>query len=252
MSASKRTFVSWLSLTFALLLCTMPAHGQFWETKDWRTWNQEECEKVLTDSPWARRFVAVSKTDMPGSQASRTVEQTRAQAQRPQEQQRIEYNVQLRSARPIREAMVRQLQIASNYDRMQPAQKQAFDKQANEYLDQDFGSYVVVHVGFSRNTDGVTKQMAQQWGSTLPPKVKDGTLLLSSGGDQVRFENYDPPEKGTQEFELFFPKSWEGKPTAVESDKRIQVQLPGVAFHEGRIEIDFDLRKMKYRGNLEY
>jgi hypothetical protein len=169
-----------------------------------------------------------------------------------QVQQRIEYIAQLRSARPIREALVRQLQIAANYDRMQPAQKQAFDKQANQYLEQDFGSYVVVHINFTSNTDAVTKQLAQQWGSTLPAKVKDGTLLLSSSGDQVRFENYSPPEKGTQEFELYFPKSWEGKPTAVESDKRIQVQLPGVAFREVRIEIDFDLKKMKYRGNLEY
>ena len=251
MSTSNRTFVSMAGLGIGLLLFAFPARAQVWETKDWKTWTSEDCEKVLTDSPWAQRFVAESRTDTPGSVLT-TVRPTQMPTRELQVQQRIIYVVQLRSARPIREAMVRQLQIASNYDRLQPAQKQAFDKQANEYLNQDFGSYVVVHVNFTSNTDAVTKQLVQQWGSTLPPKVKDATLLLSTSGDHVKFENYAPPEKGTQEFELYFPKSWEGKSVAAEAGKKIQVQLPGVAFRQERIEIDFDLKKMQYRGNLEY
>jgi hypothetical protein len=233
------------------MLFALPAHSQFWETKDWKTWTQEECEKVLTDSPWARRFVAESRTDSAGGVLT-TVRPTQMPTRDLQVQQRITYVVQLRSARPIREAMVRQLQIAANYDRLEPAKKQAFDKQANQYLDQDFGNYVVAHINFTSNTDAVTKQLSQQWGSTLPPKVKNATLLVSSNGDQVRFENYAPPEKGAQEFELYFPKTWEGKPIAADADKKLQVQLPGVAFREEKIEIDFDLKKMKYRGNLEY
>lgn len=233
-------------------LSGLPAQAQFWEKKDWKEWSKEECQKLLTDSPWARRFVITTEANLPASQVSRTVGESRPQAPQPLQQQQIEYIAQLRSARPIRQAVVRLSQIAANYDQMQPAQKQALDKQTDEYLNQDFGSHVVVHLYFGSNVEAIRKEMALQWRNELSDKVKSNTFLLDSRGGQVRFANYVPPEAGTQEFELVFPKQWEGKPTVVEGDRKIQIHLPGVAFREGRIEIDFDLRKMKYRGNLEY
>ena len=60
------------------------------------------------------------------------------------------FAVQLRSALPIRQAIVRQLQLQQKYDKMNDTQRSEFDKQAEQILIRSYDNAILVHVDFSR------------------------------------------------------------------------------------------------------
>jgi hypothetical protein len=84
--------------------------------------------------------------------------------------------------------------------------------------------------------------------------------LVPARGDRVEVARFIPPEGGIPEFEVIFPKSLRGEPVVTESDRQFGVEIPPASiavnaptsFGEKRILFEFDVRKMKYRGTLEY
>ncbi|HUK29739.1 MAG TPA: hypothetical protein VLV89_01420, partial [Candidatus Acidoferrum sp.] len=76
-----------------------------WVAKDWTQWTEDDCKAVLEHSPWGR--------DLPAH----------------------EFGEQLRSALPIRQALLRKAQLDEFYDRMKPDKKLAFDQAHAHDLD---------------------------------------------------------------------------------------------------------------------
>jgi len=60
----------------------------------------------------------------------------------------ISYNLQFRSAQPIREAVVRTSQLNAKYDKMGAEQEAAFDASSAKFLAATFPDRVVVAVTF--------------------------------------------------------------------------------------------------------
>ncbi len=100
-------------LTFAALTANAT---DFWLTKNWHQWTKDECTTILNDSPWTRTE---------GS-----------------------YIAQLRSSLPIREAIVRQLEIAQQYDQKTAAQQKAFDDAAGTILHASYDKTILVRLYF--------------------------------------------------------------------------------------------------------
>jgi hypothetical protein len=248
MSTSKRAFVCFFSIAFGLLVTALPGHAQFWEKKDWREWSKGECEKLLTNSPWARRFA--DKQVSPGAprQPSRSGGSVGAQDAEGTADE-IEYVVQIRSARPIRQAVVRMAQLHSEYDKMTPEQKKKFDEQAEPYISQDFSNRIVFHVYYSTNQERYEKEMDRQWRAQQAPR---DTALHIARGEPVPVAEYIRAQEGAREFELIFPKDHGGAPILSEQDKKLTLQLPPVGFRRIPIKVEFDPRKMTLAGKLEH
>lgn len=226
--------------TLALLvLLAVPANAQFWEKKDWREWTKSEVEKMLNDSPWARKFqnVIVVHESIGGPEREQTPT--------------ISYVAQLRSALPIRQAVVRQMQFQVKYDKMSDAEKQNFDQQAESYLNQDFSDRVVVHIIYDSNVTVYRRNIDDIWRSS-EATLRTHLWLVPDKGNRVEIGKYIGPEGGAPEFELIFPKEVAGNRVINEDHRRFSVEIPGVSFNERRILIEFDVRKMKYRGTFEY
>lgn len=92
-------------LVLLLLLASVAAaqSKDYWEKKDYRQWTDRECRKLLEDSPWANLHTV--------SQVFIDPLATDSTARERQPNPRIVYKVQIRSAAPVRQALVRLSQI---------------------------------------------------------------------------------------------------------------------------------------------
>jgi hypothetical protein len=254
-----------LSVCVALLAAVaLPARAQFWEKKPWRQWSKQECDKMLTDSPWARKFTSTEvRIQASGIRTGGTQER--------ETQPTIEYIAHLRSALPVRQAVVRKMQIQTRYDRMSEAEKRSFDKQADDYLNQDFSNRVVVHIVYQSNITALQQGLDDTWRTSSTDLPAD-TYLINPRGERVGLTRFIPPVPEAPEFELIFSKDVQGEPVITQTDKKFQVQLPVInksnpasqtlltgqiafsstALAETRMLFEFDVQKMMYKGKLEY
>jgi hypothetical protein len=230
-----------------LALFATPAGAQFWEKKDWRQWSKSECKKMLSDSPWSKTFADEVVVRQDGGIGAGGFPER-------EDRPKVEYVVQLRSALPVRQAVIRAMQHEIKYDKLSAAEKASYDRQFEQYLNQDFDDRVVVHVNYGSNVQLFQRALDNIWRSisTTGLVVPAHTYLINPKGELVDIARFIPPSPSASEFELLFPKFWKGAPMVTEQDRMFQVQLPGVSFQEQRILIEFDVRKMKYRGTFEY
>ncbi len=119
-------------------LASLAAPASRWDDKDWRQWSLSDCDVILNSSPWA-----VNKLNNRGAT-------TLVQHGRAVESDYTSTTVQIRSAMVIRLALVREWQIQHNYDKMDPAQRPAFDQQTNLCLSQSYADRIVVRVASGR------------------------------------------------------------------------------------------------------
>src|SRR5262249_58448258 len=88
-----------------------------WIKKDWKQWSKDDCKKVLEDSPWSQRW-SQSNTKM----ANFSTPRSGTQGVGSEDELSVWYVVQFRSALPIREAVVREMLIANQYDKLNDEQ----------------------------------------------------------------------------------------------------------------------------------
>jgi hypothetical protein len=244
------------------------AQAQVWEKKDWKTWSKGDCEKLLKDSPWARPFENSIYREGASGMASGT------QGFHGENRATLQYTVQLRSALPIRQAVIRLAMIESKYDKMSEQDRKAFDERAQEYLGQSFANRIVVHVTYKTNLTEIDRFLAEYWQQSdqfVAPNTGD---LISPKGERVRPARFIADVGGSREFELIFPREMNGENYINEVDKEFSVELPdipqfiqdnfrsnrqdvrgtgqGTQVTDRRALIQFDLRKMKFQDKLEY
>ena len=85
-----------------------------WESIPFEKWTKSEVKKVVSSSPWAQRIEVT--LNVSGQVGSRDLSLT------------AEAMVVLRSALPVRQALLRKLQLDAKYDQMGAAEKETFDQ----------------------------------------------------------------------------------------------------------------------------
>ena len=100
----KRVRSGFLFFVLLLSLVEFGVGEDFWQKKPYQEWSEKECQRLLHDSPWADTFTTVeSKTRT----TQRYDDLDRAAEPLPE----LSYVAQIRSALPIRQALMRQLQL---------------------------------------------------------------------------------------------------------------------------------------------
>ena len=257
-------------LALALLLATtaMGQGSEFWQRKDYRQWSQVECQKLLENSPWAKTHtlaqVVIDSLQSPTSPTPAGVPEapdptvgpvTSATADRSREQRpEIKYSVQFRSALPVRQAMVRLMQIAQKYDQMQPAQKQAIDQNAEQFLAKSFPDTAVVFVSLTSNVREYQLDLSRYWQAQTTETLKNSVFLIGSKGERIPLLSYVWAGNG-KDFQLVFPRAYKEQPAAAPGDKAIQMEFihPRIRQQrESRVLLEFKLEKMLMQGQIVF
>src|SRR5438105_4988974 len=139
-------------LLVPLLLALAARAEDFWVKKPYTAWSAEETRKLLEDSPWARS-ITLNNVVMSN--------QTVADVER--ETPIITYRMQLRSALPVRQAIVRAQQLQAHYDAMSAEQKKQFDQSSERWLAANFDDRIIAYVTCSANVQGYRGELRQYW-----------------------------------------------------------------------------------------
>jgi hypothetical protein len=231
-----------LFLLFLFLLnvsSSATQENEFWKTKDYRHWTEKECETMLVDSPWAKNLLYNSNG----------------------------YVVQLFSGLPIRQALVRQKQIAENYDKLSQEKRQEFDKGVEEYLSAQFPKTIVVHVisGYrlGRNRYGKPDSFpCPYWQNQTTETLNNIVSLIPSKGDRIPLGRFVVPQPNVCEFQFIFPRQQEGHSVPGENDRFLRLVFTGPpAWSVGsnrlnpdpeRMLFEFKLSDMRFKGDIVY
>jgi hypothetical protein len=226
------------------------AGSEFWEKKEYKEWSQKDCAKLLTDSPWAQKLglTNVQVMDNSGNKTSTDGGQPF-----------INYMIQFRSALPVRQATVRQNQIANKYESLTPEQKQDFDKKMGALLDGFPADAVVVLVKYETNDRSRDQELASWW-QTKSTELLKNQVYLTSSKNKVPIARFIAGQGAERWFQFIFPREVDGNPVITPQDKSIKLEFtypappvgPLSGFGSGQAFQEFKTEKMIFNGNIAF
>lgn len=220
------------------------ASAQNWSKKSYKQWSRTDCEQILNDSPWALKHA--QRTG--GSDAGRDSVIT----------------ARLRSALPIREALVRQMEIDNKYDKMSPADKEAFDAKTKPILDcpscsntyaialngkvEEGTTATSTHSGMQSNDDPVYEWLKN---ATLD-QLKIGVVLENERGERRPLVYFKKPEAKFAEAVFVFARNdSSGKPFLLPSDKKVVFRFDQ-SNSNSAFNFEFDVSKLILADKVQF
>ncbi|MEK6279191.1 MAG: hypothetical protein AABN95_02450 [Acidobacteriota bacterium] len=208
-----------------------PVAGQrIWEKKPYTKWTLSEVMRILSDSPWAQTAIQTTRFsyNVPGQSYSATV--------------------RLRSALTVRQALVRQKQLAVGYDKLNSVDRARFDAETKEFLMcLDCSKYYIltlaslVPAGSPPVTlsDNVTLQGTQGTDVSVAlvgrslNDLKEYVYLTNDIGERRELVGFIPPA-GTGKEAMFVFRRFDdqGKPLISVGTKKFYFAIAGQLFKE--------------------
>jgi len=221
---------------FALVL-SASAQG-FWTKKDSRDWSRTECEQMLTNSPWARsRTIGHALIQRIGRRSA-----IEGRENAPE----INYTVQLWSARPIRQALVRQVRMGRDFEKLSPEEKETLTEQHERILRADYPDRIIFKVLYVTNVQDYDRELARFWQMRPAREWQQDTFLVTSTRRIPPLEIRVAPGVGG-EFQLIFPRLVNGEPLIGTNDKTFALEFyhPAIGVVRGeRLFIEFKIKDM--------
>jgi hypothetical protein len=219
-SLMRRHMFAVLAIFIATVLTTWAGDG--WVDKDWKQWSKDEVKVVLHDSPWSKKW---AKGQVNTSAAVPGVSGAGKEGAAGENAPEIDYYLQIRSAMPVREAVIREAQLERGYDSFTESEKKAFDAQSIPFLNRNYGDVIVVHVLYSSNVQAFERQLAEHWQNIRTGAIPEEVFLINERGDRVPPTHFSSPRGGAYEFDLAFPRTINGEPVIHERDKTFQIEF---------------------------
>jgi hypothetical protein len=234
-------------LIFTMLAAAISAMagGEFWDKKEYTEWTIKECQKLLEKSPWVEPYKRDSQQNTYSFGSSSATD-----SQAPY----VLYSIQLRSAKPVQLAMIRQQQIAAKYESLTPEQKQQFDQSSEAFMKSIPVDGIVFHVTYSTNNQQNEREMITYWQTKTTELVKN-SMYLYTKKEKIPVALFVPGQGGRHEFQLIFPRTVNGQPIFTPEDKTMKLQFTypvvgGIGDGNGFIELK--LEKMKFKDQIAY
>lgn len=243
----KRALFLLSALTVAVL--TVSALSDFWVDKPYSKWSAKDIRHLLSESPWGKtttlRTPIIKQIHRETGQFSQLAGEGEGVPD-----PTVEYAVYLRTARPVREALVRQAQIDEKYDQMEDPAKKAFDNKWAQFLAANVSDKIIVQVQYSSNTADIDRQLMNFWQNQTAATMRDMSALTWPDGQRVAPIAYWAGRGASREFQIAFPR-----PKGDREDGAISVEFqhPNVKIEgNSRIYTKFQLKDLKYAGKVTY
>jgi len=246
---TKAGFVFLLFLTLSALLSTGVAQKA---EKPWTEWTKQEVQKILEHSPWAQiqndtdtsqmMFSPTSAPGVNGASANSNTESRLAQGATNQATN-VKFFVRLFSARPVRQALARQLALQQKLPEEAIAGLRKFAEVKSE-------NSIIVTVTYESTDQRYGNKVMQALNSAVTSTLKNNTYLQRTDGKQLFLEEYIPPGKDGFGARFIFLRYPDEKPfvDAKTTELRFVTQLS----NELKVDRRFKIADMMYQGELEY
>lgn len=241
-----------LFISLAILFVAVLATAQ--KTKPWTEWTEKEAAKILNDSAWGQTQTelaeasepssvsAVTKTTAARSEDARISSAANVESGETKTRASINYRVRFLSAKPVRAAFVRMIELqGATPERV---------AELRTFIDRDFGDYIVIALSI----DGTDRKRLGP--STEEIKTADEAALQKSAylerkdGTKLFLTNFRAPAPDGLGAKLVFPRSVNGKPFIEAGSGEFKFVLEiGKSI---KINRKFKVAEMMYEGKLEY
>ena len=197
--------------------CSVWNGGARAKNKPWTEWSQKEAEKILNDSAWGQTKAKVEPespahqlrlprhfNDARPARDSSTRAATGVESGEKKETPSVHYRVRLMSAKPIRAAFVRMVELQGA-----PAEKVA---QLKTFVDREFADYIVVTISMDGSDKKLMAPAMQVLANADASALKNTTYLERKDGKKLDLMDYRAPIQDGLGAKFVFPRSLDGKP----------------------------------------
>jgi len=229
-------------VVICILIAAASAAAQDFWNQPFETWTRRQVASVISDSPWAQ--TQTFSVALGGADAGL----------RGEKELFTKFTVRFFSARPVREAYVRLMQLVNNYDGMAPAQRQEFDTRFNRALNLDVSDRIILALEFASNNPTAMREMTQFFQNVRTDSIRQDVYLINQHGGRVQLKEYFPPSPDGTGAKFVFPRSLDGKPVIAAGDKEVRFEfyVPTEGGQKQKLLITFKVAKMNYHGELNY
>jgi hypothetical protein len=232
-----------------ITLMAAAAVAQKKDDKPWTEWSKKDAEKILADSPWAKAQTDTDTSQMfysptqdPQRMGTSSNDSSRLGQGATNQAVNVSFQVRFFSARPVRQALARIMEI----DNKPPADVAA---KLHQFAEMQSASSIIVTVTYSSNDQRYSGVVMQQFNSSNTGAMKNDVYLQRSDGKQLFLEEYVPPGKDGFGARFIFLREVDGQPFIKDANGEIRFY----AKYPNGIKIDrrFKLAEMMYQGQLE-
>ena len=237
-----RTKSGWViaSGLITILSVVIIAHVQeYWSAKPFNQWSKAEAEQLLNDSPWARKQQVLIRYAERSTSVAGGTNPAEAQggfmrsegntaalggARAPVD---FTFMLRLRSALPVREALVRLKQIDAHYDEMAANDRSAFDAKMKGLLECPgcANNYVLTLSSKSKESPGADAVYTLFAAAKLAD-IKRYIMIANDGGERRELIHFVPPRVPGDEATFFFARlDDKGQPLLTRDSKQLLFNL---------------------------
>ena len=249
--------ILWCLALSALVFSSLILPATAFQQKDdqaWTKWTKKEAEKMLSDSPWSKDQVETNTAEMFFSPTSdptvgrRTANDDQRIAGGATNQSiNVKYVVRFFSARPVRRALVRLMELQSN-----PSADVV--ERLHSFADVKAGDSIIVTVTVQSSDQRSERAVMEFLNSAVTGTLKNDTYL-ERAGKRLFLEEYIPPGKDGFGARFIFLRHKDEKSfiEANTGDVRFYSKFPTGPRSDGpKIDRLFKVSDMMYNGELEY
>jgi hypothetical protein len=223
--------------------------------KKWTDWSKKDAQKILDDSPWSKiqketdtsqqMYSPTTQAGTGPSASQRSVNTERAAVGATNQATNVDFQVRFFSARPIRQAMARLMELNAN-GKMSADATTKLHKWAELKSDDS----IIVTVTYGGNDQRYTNEAMQAFNSAVTATLKNETYLQRSDSKQLFLEEYVPPGEDHFGARFIFTRKPDGQPFVDANTKEIRFYTK----LSGSMKVDrrFKVADMMYEGQLEY
>jgi hypothetical protein len=223
-------------------------------------WSKSEVEAVLNNSPWARQQELRIKFDKETQKAAGSYSGVSGAAAAQSEMEVTSqapvdfiFTLRLRSALPVRQAMVRLKALETNVEKMSDQQRVAYETQVKGLLECPAcaGNYVVTLSSKSKNSPGADAVYATFKGGRLAD-LQRYVYLANERGERRALIHFVAPRAPGDEAVFFFPRTDEkGAPLLTTDNKELLINLTDNQVN-AITNFKLDVTKLLLNGKVEF
>ena len=224
----------------ALALSVAPIVLAQWQEKPYREWSEKEARGILDNSAWAQTQIITDTSHMFDTGRA-VVSNERREVELPE----TKFHIRLFSAKPVRQATSRLIEI----QRKGEITKQ-LAAQLEGLANADFPDYIIITVIMEVAKSGSQMGSAASLLDRQTTAQLKTDTFLSLKGKRLFLIEYQPPRADGLGARFVFPRLVDGKPFISEADGEL---LFHSSLNSGpELSMRFKVKDMKFNGNLEY